>query len=330
MKVLVTGGAGYIGSVSVERLLAEGHSVVVIDNLQEGHQEAVTPEAALYIGDYGNRHLLRKVFSEHAIEAVIHFAAETTIALSVTDPGRYFHNNLVSGIVLLDVMREYGCEQFIFSSTAAIFGEPEYTPIDEKHRTVPVNAYGESKLMFEKVLDWYHRAYGLKFNAFRYFNAAGALAGLGEDHRHESHLIPIITQCVMGRRKKVQIFGNDYPTRDGTCIRDYVHVSDLAFAHVLALNNLDKFPNSKYNLGNERGYSNLDVMNAVEKATGEKVPFEFAPRRAGDPAVLVASSRLAREELGWRVRYDDLGVIVESAWQWHKSHPNGYDEEPEK
>ena len=229
---------------------------------------------------------------------------------------------------LLDAMREYGCERFIFSSTAAIFGEPEYTPIDENHRTVPINAYGESKLMFEQVLERYHRAYGLRFNAFRYFNAAGAVAGLGEDHRHESHLIPIIIRCVTGRSERLQIFGNDYPTPDGTCIRDYVHVADLASAHILALNGLDAFPNRKYNLGNERGYSNLDVVRAVEAAIGKKVPFEFAPRRAGDPAVLIASSALAREELGWRPRFHDLGEIVDSAWQWHRAHPDGYARRP--
>jgi len=324
-KILVTGGAGYIGSICVEELLVQGYGVVVIDNLQEGHRAAVMPEAVFYEGDYGDVALLRDIFSKHEIDAVVHFAAETTIEFSMTDPGLYFHNNLVNGIILLDVMREYGCERMIFSSTAATFGEPQYTPIDEKHPQLPINAYGESKLMFEKVLDWYNRAYGLKFNAFRYFNAAGASERLGEAHRHESHLIPVIIQVVLGQRQELQIFGNDYPTSDGTCIRDYVHVIDLARAHIKALENLDRHPIGKYNLGNGQGFSNLEVSRTVEAITGKKVPFEMASRRLGDPAVLIASSELARQELDWQPRYSKLEEIVKSAWKWHESHPNGYD-----
>ncbi len=324
MLFLVTGGAGYIGSVCVELLLKQGHAVVVVDNLQEGHREAVLPDAIFYEGDFGDKELLRRIFQAHGIDGVIHFAAETTIAFSMTDPGLYFRNNLVNGITLLDVMREHGCDRMIFSSTAATFGEPQYTPIDEKHPQVPINAYGESKLMFENVLDWYNRAYGLKFNAFRYFNAAGASKRLGEAHRHESHLIPVIIQVVLGQRDKLQIFGNDYPTKDCTCIRDYIHVVDLAQAHIQALKNLDRQPNGKYNLGNGKGFSNLEVLRMVESVTGQKVPFEMAPRRAGDPAVLVASSELARKELGWEPRFEDLESIVASAWEWHKGHPEGY------
>lgn len=324
-KILVTGGAGYIGSICVEELLVQGYGVVVIDNLQEGHRAAVMPEAVFYEGDYGDEDLLRDIFSKHEIDAVVHFAAETTIEFSMTDPGVYFHNNLVNGIILLDVMREYGCERMIFSSTAATFGEPQYTPIDEKHPQLPINAYGESKLMFEKVLDWYNRAYGLKFNAFRYFNAAGASERLGEAHRHESHLIPVIIQVVLGQRQELQIFGNDYPTSDGTCIRDYVHVIDLARAHIKALENLDRHPIGKYNLGNGQGFSNLEVLRTVEAITGKKVPFEMVSRRLGDPAVLIASSELARQELDWQPRYSKLEEIVKSAWKWHESHPNGYD-----
>ena len=322
--ILVTGGAGYIGSICVEELLAQGHDIFVIDNLQEGHREAVVPEAVFYEGNYGDKDLLREIFSTHEIHAVVHFSAETTIEFSMSDPAIYFTNNVVNGIALLDVMREFGCKRFIFSSTAAIFGEPKYVPIDEPHPKEPINAYGESKLMFERVLDWYHQAYDIRFNAFRYFNAAGASEQLGEDHRHESHLIPVIIQVAQGQQERLHIFGNDYPTKDGTCVRDYVHVIDLAQAHIRGLENLDKHPSGKYNLGNGRGFSNLEVLRTVEDVTGKKVPFEMAARRAGDPAVLIASSELARRELGWKPVYKHLEEIVESAWKWHKSHPGGF------
>jgi len=298
MSLLVTGGAGYIGSIVVEQLINRGHDVVVIDNFQEGNREALLPEVKLYEGDFGNKNLLAEIFSANDIQAVLHFAAETTIEFSMTDPGRYFHNNVVNGITLLDVMREFGCNRFIFSSTAAIFGEPQYLPIDEKHPQLPINAYGESKLMFEHILDWYHRAYGLRFNAFRYFNAAGASEKLGEAHRHESHLIPVIIQVLLGQREQITIYGNDYPTKDGTCIRDYVHVLDLAEAHILALENLDKNPAAKYNLGNGTGFSNLEVVKMVEQVSGKKVNYSLGPRRVGDPAMLVASSELAKKEFG--------------------------------
>lgn len=324
MDILVTGGAGYIGSICVEELLRQGHQVVVVDNLQEGHQEAVLPGAIFHEGDYGDKDLLNNIFSNYRIDAVIHFAAETTIEYSMTDPGRYFENNVVNGIMLLDVMRNFGCKRMVFSSTAATFGEPKYTPIDEQHPQNPINAYGESKLMFEKVLDWYHKAYGLQFNVFRYFNAAGATERLGEDHRHESHLIPMIIKVALGQKEKLQIFGNDYPTEDGTCIRDYIHVVDLARAHILALENLEHHPNGKYNLGNGKGFSNLEILKMVEKVTGKTVPFELAPRRTGDPAILVASSELAKVELGWEPQYSEIEDIVSSAWKWHREHPKGY------
>ena len=249
MNILVTGGAGYIGSIVVERLLQRDYRVIVIDNLQEGNRGAVLPEAVFYEAGFGDEEILREIFRKYGIDVVFHFAAETTIEFSMTDPEKYFTNNVVKSITLLDVMRQYDCDRFIFSSTAATFGEPEYTPIDEKHPQNPINAYGESKLMFERILDWYHRAYGLKFNAFRYFNAAGASAKLGEAHRHESHLIPLVMQVALGKRKQINIFGTDYPTKDGTCIRDYIHVLDLAEAHILGLENLEKHPNGKYNLG---------------------------------------------------------------------------------
>jgi UDP-glucose 4-epimerase len=324
MTVLVTGGAGYIGSVVVEQLVMNGVKVIVVDNLQEGNAEAIHPEAVFYHGDFGMASVLNDIFDKHGIDAVLHFAAETTIQYSMTDPALYFKNNVVNGITLLDVMRKHGCQKFIFSSTAATFGEPQYIPIDELHPQKPINAYGESKLMFEKILDWYHWAYGLKFNAFRYFNAAGASKMFGENHRQESHLIPVIIQVALGRRKEISIFGNDYPTKDGTCIRDYIHVIDLAQAHILAIQNLDANPNHKYNLGNGEGFSNLEVIQMVEKVSGKKVNYQFDARRPGDPGVLIATSKLAKKELNWDPQYPDLQSIVESAWEWHSKHPFGY------
>ena len=325
MNLLVTGGAGYIGSVCVENLIQQGHSVVVVDNLQEGHREAVVSGADLYEGDFGNREFLSNVFERHKIDGVIHFAAETTITFSMTDPGLYFHNNLVNSINLLNVMRKFDCKRMIFSSTAAIFGEPDYTPIDETHPHKPINAYGESKLMFEKVLDWYCDAYGIKFNAFRYFNAAGASRHLGEAHRNESHLIPVLIQAVLGQRENLQIFGDDYPTKDGTCVRDYIHVLDISDAHIQALDNLDKHPRGKYNLGNGKGYTNLEVVKMVEKISGKKLEYEISGRRPGDPTILVASSSLAKKEFGWEPKYIDLETIVYDAFEWHIKHPSGYD-----
>jgi UDP-glucose 4-epimerase len=323
MRVLVTGGAGYIGAVCVEELIHQKHEVIVIDNLTQGHKEAILPEAVFYQGDFGNSSLLESIFRSHSPDAVIHFAAETLIEFSMSDPGRYFRNNLVNGIILLDTMLKFNCKKIIFSSTAAIFGEPKHTPIDENHPQNPINAYGESKLMFEKILDWYNRCYGLKFNAFRYFNAAGASKFLGEDHNPETHLIPVIINAVHNGTK-VKIFGSDYPTRDGTCIRDYVHVVDLAQAHILALSNLESRNSAKYNLGNTIGYSNLDVMRTIEAVSGEMVKYEIAAKRKGDPSELVASSALAKKELGWKPRYESLESIVESSWKWSSLNPRGY------
>ncbi|MBW2569965.1 MAG: UDP-glucose 4-epimerase GalE, partial [Deltaproteobacteria bacterium] len=324
MILLVTGGAGYIGSVCVEELLLQGHKVIVIDNLQEGHREAVPPDAIFYEGDFGDRSLLRTIFQKYPIDAVIHFAADTRVESSMTDPDQFFNNNVVNGITLLNAMREFNCDRMIFSSSAATFGEPQYNPIDEKHPQMPVNPYGESKLMFEKILDWYHRAYGLKFNALRYFNAAGASKRRGDAKRTVTLLIPVTIQVLLGQREKLYLFGNDYETRDGTCIRDYIHVSDLVQAHIQVLENLNKHPNGKYNLGNGQGFSNLEVVKTVELVSGRKVPFEFAPRRPGDPAVLIASSDLAKQELNWKPKYAKLEQIVGSAWEWHRKHPNGY------
>ena len=324
MVVLVTGGAGYIGSICVDALTEREHKVLVIDNLQEGHREAVHSQAFFYEGDYGDRSLLKTIFAKHTVDAVIHFAADTRVEQSMSDPGRFFRNNVLNGITLLDVMRSYGCRRMIFSSTASIFGDPRYNPVDEKHPQVPINPYGESKLMFEKVLDWYHHAYGLRFNALRYFNAAGATDRRGDAKRNVTLLIPVTIQVLLGQRERLQIFGNDYNTKDGTCIRDYVHVVDLIDAHILALNTLEKYPNGKYNLGNGRGFTNLEVLKTVEMVSGKKVPFEYAARRPGDPVELVASSDLARRKLGWNPRYTQLEEIIASAWEWHQKHPNGY------
>lgn len=345
MKVFVTGGAGYIGSICVEQLLHQGHQVVVIDNLQEGHREAITPQAEFYEGDYGDSALLKTIFSKHRIEVVFHFAGETTIEFSMTNPSPYFHNNLVKGITLLDVMLDFGCKNIIFSSTAATFGEPEYVPIDEKHPQRPINAYGESKLMFERVLEWYHRAYGLRFNIFRYFNASGASERFGEDHVHESHLIPLVLKAALREKvktkqesakkdppvtlnnnvqKTLSVYGHDYETKDGTCIRDYIHVIDLAQAHIQAIENLKKRPNADYNLGNGQGFSVLEVIETSKKITGIDIPYQFADRRPGDPAILIASSEKIKKELNWEPKYPDLETIIKTAWEWHCKHPQGY------
>jgi len=324
--ILVTGGAGYIGSICAEELLKKGYEVVVIDNLQEGHREALPPEAVFYEGNCGDRVFLEEIFQRHPIDTVMHFAAEATVGISMTDPRLFFENNVAFGLVLLDVMRVFQCKKMIFSSTAAVFGYPEYIPIDEHHPEKPINAYGESKLMFEKILDWYHTAYGLKYNSFRYFNAAGASERLGEVHKTETHLIPIILHTALEKRVKIDIFGSDYDTRDGTCVRDYLHVIDIAQAHILGLANLGKKPDAKYNLGNGVGFTNLEVLRTAEKVTGRKIPFEITERRPGDPDRLVASSLLAREELGWEPSYPSLESIIGSAWQWHSEHPDGYPE----
>ena len=324
MTILVTGGAGYIGSICVEELLRQGHEVIVIDNLQEGHREAVCPQATLYEGDIGDRFLLNNLFHDFHIETVMHFAAEATVEFSMKDPQLFFKTNVAKGLVLLDVMKENGCNKMIFSSTAALFGNPEYVPIDEKHPEQPINAYGESKLMYERILEWYHSAYGLQYNSFRYFNAAGASEALGEAHKKESHLIPIILSAALGQREKLYLFGSDYPTKDGTCVRDYLHVIDIAQAHILGLDNLEKRPKAKYNLGNGVGFTNLEVLKTSEKVSGKIIPFEFTERRMGDPDRLVASSDLAKEELGWKPQFDNLESIIRSAWEWHSKHPDGY------
>ena len=329
MNILVTGGAGYVGSHVVEELLKTGkHQIVTLDNLQKGHPEAVLGGEFIK-GDLTDTKLLDEIFEKHAIEAVVHLAADSLVGESVEHPGKYFHNNLVNGLNLLNAMVRHDAKYIVFSSTAAVYGEPVRTPIDEDHPHVPTNPYGESKLFFEKIMARYEHAYGLGHISLRYFNAAGASqsGAIGEDHRPETHLIPIVLEVALGQREHVAIFGTDYDTPDGTCIRDYVHVTDLANAHLLALDALASgAPSTAYNLGNGEGFSVREVIDMVEQVVGRSLPQVEGTRRAGDPAVLVASSRRIMEELGWQPRYHDLKTIVQTAWDWHKRRPHGFGE----
>ena len=326
MSILVCGGAGYIGSHMVAYLLEQGKDVVVIDSLETGHEEAVKG-VKFYKGDLRDKEFLNKVFNENKIEAVIDFAAYSLVGESMVEPLKYFNNNVYGTVNLLEVMKEHDVKYIVFSSTAATYGEPERTPIVEEDKTFPTNAYGESKLMVEKVLKWCDRAYGIKHTVLRYFNAAGAhvSGNIGEDHKTETHLIPLILQVALGKREKIMIFGDDYNTPDGSCVRDYIHVSDLASAHALALERLFKGGDSRiFNLGNGTGFSVKEVIEVVRKVTNHSIPAEIAERRAGDPAVLIASSKKAIEELGWEPKFNTLENIVETAWKWHSTHPNGY------
>lgn len=328
MSILVCGGAGYIGSHMVAYLLEKGKDVVVLDNLQKGHKEAVLCEK-FYKGDLRDRAVLDKVFTENNIEAVIDFAADSLVGESVSEPIKYFENNVGGTLSLLGAMKDYGVKNIVFSSTAATYGEPENIPILESDKTVPTNPYGESKLAVEKILKWCDNAYGIKYTALRYFNAAGAhVSGkIGEHHNPETHLIPIILQVALGQRDKIMIFGDDYKTEDGTCIRDYIHVYDLASAHLLALERLMNGGQSTvYNLGNGKGFSVKEVVEVARKVTGKEIKAEVASRRAGDPAVLVASSEKAKKELNWKPEFDSLETIIETAWNWHKGHVNGYEQ----
>jgi UDP-glucose 4-epimerase len=319
MRVLVTGGAGYIGSVVSEQLVSDGHEVVIYDNLSKGHRGAVVEGARFVQGDLLEADQLRQTLNDNRIEAVIHMAASSLVGESVQEPSKYYHNNVVAGLVLLDAMRECGIKRIVFSSTAATYGEPEEQPIRETTSTNPTNTYGETKLAFEKAMHWYERAHGL-----RYFNAAGATERCGEDHDPETHLIPITLQAAAGKRAHVEIYGDDYPTADGTCIRDYIHVVDLARAHILALDVLSE-RSAIYNLGcGGDGYSVRDVIETARRVTGKEIPVRMGPRRPGDPAVLIASSDKIKSELGWQPQFQDLGLIVESAWKWMLAHPDGY------
>jgi len=325
MNILVTGGVGYVGSIVTEELLNKGYRVIILDNLQQGHKEATLPEAQFVLADICEAQALKDVFHRFEIDAVMHMAAETVVEYSMTDPKRYFHNNIVGGIDLLDAMLKHKVYKFVFSSSAAVYGEPRTTPIEEDHPKIPVNSYGESKLMFERILEWYGKAYGLKHISLRYFNAAGATKLLGEDHHPETHLIPNVLKAALDKNNPVSIFGTDYPTKDGSCVRDYVHVIDIAQAHILALEKIEQLSGKAYNLGNGEGYSVLEVVEAARKVTHAEIPVKISPRRAGDPAVLVASSSRAKEELGWRSKFPELEAIVESAWKWMKKHPKGYE-----
>ena len=320
MNILVTGGAGYIGSVVVEECLRGGHKTVVFDNLIKGHRESVAPEAKFVEGDLRDGELLKTTFRENEIEAVIHMAAHSLVGESVENPAKYYENNVVAGLSLLDAMRESEVKKLVFSSTAAVYGEPEKQPIEERDHLAPTNPYGETKLAFEHALRWYENAYGLHYASLRYFNAAGASERCGELHEPETHLIPLVLQAAIGRRSHIEIYGEDYSTRDGTCVRDYIHVIDLARAHVLALNILDE-KSAIYNLGcGGAGYSVREVIEAASAVTGLEIPVRMAARRAGDPAVLIASSAKIKTELGWNPEFQDLNVIIESAWRWMRNY----------
>ncbi|WP_304652486.1 UDP-glucose 4-epimerase GalE [uncultured Ligilactobacillus sp.] len=330
MSVLVLGGAGYIGSHTVDRLVDQGQDVVVVDSLVTGHRAAVNDKAKFYQGDLADQDFMRKVFTENPeIDAVIHFAAYSLVAESMKKPLKYFDNNTAGMIKLLEVMNEFDIKNIVFSSTAATYGIPEKMPIMESDPQAPINPYGESKLMMEKIMRWADEAYGTKFVALRYFNVAGAKpdGSIGEDHGPETHLIPIVLQVAQGKRDKLQIFGDDYNTPDGTNVRDYVHPFDLADAHILAVDYLRKGNESNaFNLGSSTGFSNLEIVEAARKVTGKEIPAEIAPRRGGDPDSLIASSDKAREILGWKPEFDNIERIIETAWAWHSSHPNGYDD----
>jgi len=324
MNILVTGGAGYVGSVVAEELLKKGHEVIILDSLQQGHKGAVAPGAEFIFADVCSAEALDGVFQRAKIDAVMHMAAETVVEYSMTDPKRYFHNNIVGGMTLLNAMLKHRVHKLIFSSSAAAYGDPQSIPVEEDHPKLPVNSYGESKLMFERILEWYGKAYGLKHISLRYFNAAGASEFLGEDHHPETHLIPNVLKAALSKNSPVSIFGTDYPTKDGSCIRDYVHVVDIAQAHGLALENLEKMNDRAYNLGSGEGYSVLEVVEAARKVTGLEIPAKISARRPGDPAILVASSKRAKSELGWKPKFPQLEPIIASAWSWMKRHPEGY------
>lgn len=329
MAVLVCGGAGYIGSHTVHALIGKGEQVVIADNLQTGHRGALHPQARFYEGDIRDAVLLDQIFSENEIDAVIHFAANSLVGESMEKPLLYFNNNVYGMQVLLEAMVRHGIGKIVFSSTAAVYGEPKRVPIREEDETNPTNTYGETKLTMEKMMKWVNRANGIRYVSLRYFNAAGALpdGSIGEDHAAETHLIPLILQVPNGKRDHITVFGDDYPTPDGTCLRDYIHVVDLADAHVLALSYLRKGGASDvFNLGNGQGFSVREMIAAAEKATGRAIKAEIGARRAGDPAQLVASSEKARAVLGWNPVYTDVEQVIGTAWKWHESHPNGYDD----
>ena len=326
MRVLVTGGAGYIGSIAVEQLADKGHTVVVFDSLVKGHEAAVDPRATFVEGDLLNAPLVEETLRKYDINAVMHFAAHSLVGESMQNPGKYFENNIAGSVNLASAMVRTGAKILVFSSSAATYGIPSGSPIKEQEPAAPINPYGETKLAFERMLRWYDEANGLRFVSLRYFNAAGASEKYGEMHNPETHLIPLVLQAALGQRPSIQVYGNDYPTRDGTAIRDYVHVIDLADAHLLALAWLANGGESQiFNLGNGEGFSVTEVIDTARRVTGREIPAEIGPRRAGDPPVLVASSDEIRSKLGWEPRYHSLESIVETAWAWHQRHPQGYE-----
>lgn len=321
MKILVVGGAGYIGSVCAELLLDEGHAVSIFDNLSEGHRAAIDPRAQFVEGDLQDRQLIATTLSKQKPDAVMHFAANALVGESMQNPSKYFRNNVANGLNLLDGMVSAGVRKIIFSSTCATFGPPERLPIDESTPQRPINPYGESKLAFEKILRWYDQIHGVTFVALRYFNAAGASVKFGEDHRIETHLIPNVLKVALGEKQSVEIFGTDYETPDGTCIRDYIHIIDLARAHILALG---ASKSDSYNLGTGGGASVREVIDSCRKVTGRKIEVVEKPRRPGDPPRLIASSDKIKRELGWKPQFQSLDTILESAWKWHQKFPRGY------
>ncbi|MCH4188156.1 MAG: UDP-glucose 4-epimerase GalE [Megasphaera sp.] len=329
MKILVTGGAGYIGSHTVKELCRQGHEVIVLDNLSRGHRGAVPSEVRLIVEDIHHRDAVRTILEDEHIEGVLHFAAHSQVGESMSDPAMYYDNNVVGSYNLLEAVRQAGVKYLVFSSTAAVYGEPAHTPITEDMPYAPTNVYGQTKLMIERMLAQYSRAYGLRYVALRYFNAAGAAADgtIGEDHSPETHLIPLILEAALGQRQSIKIFGTDYATTDGTCIRDYVHVSDLADAHCRALDYLAKGGDSQYfNLGSQHGFSVRDMIETTKKVTGRAFTVEEAPRRSGDPAILIADSHKINTITGWTPHRSDIATIIADAWNWHSHHPNGYND----
>jgi UDP-glucose 4-epimerase len=327
MKILVTGAAGYIGSITSAELLAAGHQVVALDNLYQGHAAAVPPGATFVQADLADRAALANLFADHPdIDGIMHFASYTLVGESMQQPLRYMRDNLVNAANLLEYSVAAGVRRFILSSTANLFDDPVRMPIDEQERIVPGSPYGESKFFIERMLHWFERIYGLRYAALRYFNACGDTPERGEDHTPETHLIPVVLQVALGQRPAVTIFGDDYPTPDGTCVRDFVHVLDIAQAHILAMEALERTGSRTYNLGNGNGFSVLQVIETCRRVTGHPIPHTIGPRRSGDPATLIASSERIRRELGWQPRFTDLEEIVRSAWEWHRQHPHGYQE----
>lgn len=324
MNVLVTGGAGYIGAVVSYELLKAGHKVVVYDNLSHGHRGAIPPAAEFIAGEISDGDKLAQIFQARNIEAVLHFAALIEAGESMKVPEVYFRNNSASALSVLEAMLRTGVRKLVFSSTAALYGEPLVVPIPESADLRPTNVYGESKLLVERMLSWFQKIHGFRYASLRYFNAAGATSDIGEDHHPESHLIPLILQVASGKRKHIAIYGSDYPTADGTCVRDYIHVLDLASAHLLAMDALERHQQLVYNLGNGRGFSVRQVIDVARRVTGQPIAVIEEPRRPGDPAVLVASSDKIQQELGWGPHYPELDSIVRSAWEWRRLHPEGY------